>query len=157
MLIIAARWILEGEQDYDDQTLATPTLQRVHVYRRVVYVVLVTVKLQWVKSQFLMKGRQVVYPITRIAFAHTRKSHILYFVVLWGPGSDSTKSRVWPRESNYLWIMFFFVMRKCVCGAHRNRIPIFTHAVNLKYVTPTEAWSTSASWAVKTDRPCKHL
>ena len=73
MFIIAARWILEGERDYGDQTLATPTLQRVHVFRGVVYVVLVSVKLQWVKSEFLVKSRTVVYPITRIAFAHTRQ------------------------------------------------------------------------------------
>ena len=46
----------------------------------------------------------------------TDKTQILYFVVLWGPGSHSTKFRVWPRLNNYLRIMRFCAMRKCVCG-----------------------------------------
>ena len=37
----AARTVLEGERDYGEQALATPTLQRSHVLRGVVHMLLV--------------------------------------------------------------------------------------------------------------------
>ena len=52
VFVVAASTILEGERDYGEQTLATPTLQRSHVLRGVVHMVLVKVKVQGVKSMF---------------------------------------------------------------------------------------------------------
>ena len=46
--VIGASAILEGERDYSEQTLATPTLLRMHFLRGVVNVVLVVVKVQCV-------------------------------------------------------------------------------------------------------------
>ena len=37
VLVVAVSTILEGERDYGEQALATPTLQRSHVLRRVVF------------------------------------------------------------------------------------------------------------------------
>ena len=48
MVVAAAVTILEGERDYDEQTLATPTLQRSNVHRGVVHPALVNVKGQGV-------------------------------------------------------------------------------------------------------------
>ena len=42
--------ILEGERDYSEQTLATPTLQRSHFLRGVVHMFLVRVKVKGVNS-----------------------------------------------------------------------------------------------------------
>ena len=49
VFVAAVSRILEGERDYGDQTLATPTLQRSHILRGVVNMVLVTVKVQGTK------------------------------------------------------------------------------------------------------------
>ena len=46
--------ILEEERDYSEQTLATPTLQRTHVLRGVVNLVLVWVNVQCVKVRLLV-------------------------------------------------------------------------------------------------------
>ena len=43
---------LAGERDYGEQTLATPTHQRLHVPRGVVNMVLLAVKVQCAKSVF---------------------------------------------------------------------------------------------------------
>ena len=44
VFVIATSRILEGERDYGEETLATPTLQRLHVLRGVVNMVVVSVK-----------------------------------------------------------------------------------------------------------------
>ena len=53
VFIVAARRILDGERDYGEQTLATPTLRRLHFLRGVVHICLVSVKVHGVKSRFL--------------------------------------------------------------------------------------------------------
>ena len=107
VFVVAASAILEGERDYSEQTLATPTLQRMRFLHRVVNMLLASVKVQCVKVRFLVKSNTVVYTITRITFAHNSKTKCLYFCVLWRPGSHSTTLRVWPRQNNELWIIRF--------------------------------------------------
>ena len=74
MFVAAAGAILEGKRDYSEQTLATPTLQRMHVFRGVVNMVLVSVKMQCAKVRFLVRSRNVVYTITRITLAHNNQN-----------------------------------------------------------------------------------
>ena len=52
VFVVAASTILEGEQDYDEQELATPMFQILCLLRGVVNMVLVSVKVQGVKSVF---------------------------------------------------------------------------------------------------------
>ena len=52
VFVICASEILEGERDYNEQTLATPTFQRMHFLRGVVNMVLVIVKVQCVEIRF---------------------------------------------------------------------------------------------------------
>ena len=73
VFVIGARAIFEGQRDYSEQTLATPTLQRMHFLRGVVNMVLVHIKVQCVKVRFFMKSRKDVYTITRITFAHNNQ------------------------------------------------------------------------------------
>ena len=54
VFVVAASAILEGERDYSEQTLATPTLQRSHVLRGVVDMCLVSVKEQGAKRSFFL-------------------------------------------------------------------------------------------------------
>ena len=80
MFIVAARRFLEGERDYGEQALATPTLQRLHVLRGVVHLVLVVVQVQGVKRMFFfVKIRQAVYTITKSIIAHTREITYVVF------------------------------------------------------------------------------
>ena len=53
VFVAAASAILEGEQDYSEQTFATPTLQRSHFLHGVVNLILVRVKAQCVKREVL--------------------------------------------------------------------------------------------------------
>ena len=53
VFIVAARSILEAERFYGEQTLASPTLQRSHLFCGVVFMLFVRVKVQGVKSKFL--------------------------------------------------------------------------------------------------------
>ena len=53
VFVIAAGRIPQGERDYSEHTLATPTLQRSHCLRGVVNMVLVRVKVDGAKSMFL--------------------------------------------------------------------------------------------------------
>ena len=141
MFIIAARWILEGERDYGDQTLATPTLQRAHVFRGVVHVVLVSVKVQCVKSEFcLWQAEKSFIPSPEPHLRTTNKSLVLLSVVFWWPGSHSTKLRVWPRQNNDLWIVrFFCYAQMCLWWWHKAHVSVFSFFMNRKYATPT--WS----------------
>ena len=62
LFVIAASRILEGTRVYGEQALATPTLQRLHVLRGVVNMVVVSVtcKVQGAKNTFVAKDRAVV-------------------------------------------------------------------------------------------------
>ena len=71
--IVAARRILEGEQDYGDQTLATPTLPRLYFLRGLVHPVLVSVKVQCEKSECIVQRRKVVYTKPRSTLAHNKQ------------------------------------------------------------------------------------
>ena len=51
VFVVAVSAILEGERDYSEQPLATPTLSRSHFLRGVVNMVLVSVKVQGVKDK----------------------------------------------------------------------------------------------------------
>jgi hypothetical protein len=66
--------ILDGERDYSEQTLATPAYQRASVFRGVVNMVLVSVKVQCVNMRFLVKSTKAVSTITRITFAHNSQN-----------------------------------------------------------------------------------
>ena len=77
VFVIGASAILEGERDYSEQTLATPTLQRSHFLRGVVNMVLIIVKMQCVNVRFVVKSRNVVYTITRAHLRTTDETHIL--------------------------------------------------------------------------------
>ena len=75
--------ILEGERDYGEQTLATPTLQRLHFLRGVANMILVSVKVQGVKSTFCWLKTQQLFIHSPEAHLHTtNKSQIVYFIVL---------------------------------------------------------------------------
>ena len=50
MFVLTVSRILEGKRGYGEQTLATPTLQRLHFLRGVLISVLVRVKVQGAKS-----------------------------------------------------------------------------------------------------------
>ena len=52
VFVVAASALREGERDYSEQTLATPTLQISHFLRGVVNLVLVRVKVQGVNICF---------------------------------------------------------------------------------------------------------
>ena len=55
----------------------------------------------------------------------TDKTLILYFVVLWGPGSHSTKLRVWHRQNNDLWIMRLFLhAQMCLWCVYKAHVPL---------------------------------
>ena len=71
--VVAAGAILEGERDYSEHTLATPTLERMHVLRGVVNLCLVCVKVQIAKV-FFVKSRKVVYAITGFTIAHNKQN-----------------------------------------------------------------------------------
>ena len=58
VFVVAASTILEGERDYDEQTLATPMLQILYFLRGVVNIVLVRVKVQCVNMSFCFCGKQ---------------------------------------------------------------------------------------------------
>ena len=73
VFVVVVITTLEGERDYGEQTLATPTFQRSHVFRGVVNMVFVNVKMQCVKSVFLVKSRKVVYTIARTTFVHNKQ------------------------------------------------------------------------------------
>ena len=81
VFVVGASAIPEGEQDYSEQTLATPTRQRMHFLRGVINMVLVGVNVQCVKVRFLGKSRKDVYAITRITFA--RNSQNSDYVLQW--------------------------------------------------------------------------
>ena len=51
----------EGEQDYGEQTLASPTFQRSHFRIGVVHTVLVSVKVQGAKGMFLSEMQMVYF------------------------------------------------------------------------------------------------
>ena len=68
MFVKAVSTIREGERDYGEQTLATPTLQRSHVLRGVVHMFLVQVKVQCVKSMILS--------INQTSCLHDHQKHI---------------------------------------------------------------------------------
>ena len=70
---------IEGERDYGEQALATPTLQRSHCLRGVVNMVLVCVKVQAAKRVFSMKDRTVVYKFTRTLFVHNQNKSDFVF------------------------------------------------------------------------------
>ena len=53
VFVTAVGAILEGERDYSEQILATPTLQRSHVLGGVVNIVLVSLKVRGVESRFV--------------------------------------------------------------------------------------------------------
>ena len=58
--MIRASAILEGERNFSEQTLSTPTLQRSHFLRGVVNVFFVCVKAQGVKVVSLRKIEQLL-------------------------------------------------------------------------------------------------
>ena len=56
----------------------------------------------------------------------TDRTHILYFVVLWGPRSHSSKLRVWPWQNNDLWIISFFChAQMCLRYAYNAHVSVF--------------------------------
>ena len=74
VFVVGASSILEGERDYSEQTLATPTLQRMYFLRGVVNMILVRVEVQGMEVRLLVKSRKDVYAITRITFAHNNQN-----------------------------------------------------------------------------------
>ena len=86
VFVVAVSIIFEGERYYGEQTLATPTLQRLRFVHGLVNVVLVCVQVQGAKRTFCFpaKDRQVVNTFTRNILTHTNKHRILYFIVLDG-------------------------------------------------------------------------
>ena len=83
----------------------------------------------------------------------TIKTHILYFRVLWRPGSHSTTFRYWLQQKNDLGIMKFCChAQMCLWWASQAHVLVFTFFMNRKYVTPTMVGATSASCREKTDR-----
>ena len=76
VFVVGASAILEGERDYSEQTLATPTLQRMQFLCGVANMILVSVKVQCVKVKFLVESRKDFYINARI------NTHILYLSVL---------------------------------------------------------------------------
>ena len=151
--IEAACWILEAEQDYGDQTRATPTLPRVYVLRRVLNVILVRIQVQCVKSEFLVKSRNVVYAMTRSTVAHNKQISwsVLRCVVRTRMAFDKIKSLALTEE----WLVnndVFVYAQMCLWWAYEAHVSLFISFTNRKYVTPTMVGGTSAFCAVKTDR-----
>ena len=85
VFLVSARTILEGERDYGEQALATPTLQRLYVLHGVVNVALVRVKVQCEKSKSLLWKSETSFIHSPEAHLRTTdKTHMLYFIVLCG-------------------------------------------------------------------------
>ena len=115
---VAVSTILEGERDYDEQTLATPMFQILYVLRGVANIVLVNVKVQGVKRELLRERRKVINTYTRSLFAHNQKNSDSVFHCFVRQGSHSRNVGVWLRQNNDMQISMFLVMHKCVCGEH---------------------------------------
>ena len=78
------------------------------------------------KLSFVWKAEKSFMPSPEPHFRTTDKSHILYFVVLWGPGSHSTQVRVWPRQNNDLWIMRFLLhAQMCLWWVSKAHVSVF--------------------------------
>ena len=74
MFVTAVIRNLEGERDYGEHTLATPTLQRLHVLCGRVNIVLARVKVQGAKSMFLKeKQTSCLYIHQKHSFAQPEK------------------------------------------------------------------------------------
>ena len=81
VFVVAVITLLEGDRDYDEQTLASPMFQILSFLRGVVNIVLVSFKKRKVRKYSLFaKDRKVVYTYTRSLFAHNPKTKILYFI-----------------------------------------------------------------------------
>ena len=92
--VVAEIAILEGERDYSEQALTTPTLQRSHFLRGVVNTVLVSVKVQGVRSMFLNKSQKIcLYVHQKPICAQPTNTHILYFIVFVMAGIALHKSK----------------------------------------------------------------
>ena len=143
---------LEGERDYGQQTLATWTFQRSHFRRGVVHWVLVFVKVQGVNNCVCRSVKRCLYFCQKHTCAH-QINHICC-ISLFGDGQDciyqkktfghdqAVKCKCWV----FLLCANVFVADIC------NSFLVFSHSVNLKYVTPTEVWATSSFLGVNADR-----
>ena len=87
VFVEAVGTIREGERDYGEQTLATPTLQRSHFLRGVVHMVLVKAIVQGVKSKlFSINVKSCSYVHQNHICAH-QENHI-FCISLFGKGQD---------------------------------------------------------------------
>ena len=90
MFVVVVIKHLEGERDYGKQTLATPTHQRSHFLRGVVQMVLVSFKVQGVKSQFLsISQKRSLYDLRKHICA--RQEHLTSCISLFGKCLAVTK------------------------------------------------------------------
>ena len=101
--------------------------------------VLVSVKVQGVKSQFLCGRQNSGLNIHQKPIcAQPRTTHIMYFVVLRGPGSHSRKVSVWLCQTNDMQIIMFSChAQMCLSCAYKGHVSVRTFFVDRNYVTPT--------------------
>ena len=84
------------------------------------------------KSVFFWWRAETAFIQSPVAHLRTTdKIQILYFIVLWGPGSHSMKVSVWLWHNKYLWIMLLLPCSNVfVWWAYKAHVSVFSFFMN---------------------------